>query len=223
MRRSIYLLSALVIVMTTVFCTTSCNDGETYAEMRKKEKRAIARFLEDNDICGKIKIITEEQFYANDTVTDTVSNEYVLFNDDGIYMQIVRKGEGSTMKEMARANGDSIINRTILCRFMEYDIEAGDSTYSNYYSPSIVDKMLCNYNDKNNTFSASFTEGMMSSRYGSNVPKGWIKPLTFVRLTRFAGKIAKVRLIVPHASGTTNASNYVLPCYYEITYQLGKN
>ncbi|MBR3091790.1 MAG: DUF4827 domain-containing protein [Bacteroidaceae bacterium] len=223
MRRFIYLLSGIVLTTLTLLCSTSCHDSETYAEMRKKEKRAIARFIDDNDICGKIKVISEEEFYAKDSVTDTVSNEFVLFNDDGIYMQIVRRGEGSTMREMAKANGDSTINRTILCRFMEYDIEAGDSTYTNYYSPSIVDKMLCNYNDKNRTFSASFTEGMMSSRYGSNVPTGWIKPLTFVRLTRYAGKIAKVRLIVPHASGTTNASNYVLPCYYEITYQLGKN
>ncbi len=223
MKRFIYLLSAIIISLATAICSTSCNDGETYAEMRKKEKRAIARFLEDNDVCGKIKVITEEQFYANDTVTDTVANEYVLFNDDGIYMQLVRRGEGKSMKEMARENGDSTINRTILCRFLEYDIESGDSTYSNYYSESIVDKMLCNYNDKNHSFSASFTEGMMRSRYGSNVPMGWIKPLTFVRLTRHAGRIAKVRLIVPHASGTTNASNYVLPCYYEITYQLGKN
>lgn len=223
MKRYIHLLAGIVIAMTTFLCATSCDDGETYAEMRKKEKRAIARFIEDNDICGKIKVISEEQFYANDTITDTTANEFVLFNDDGIYMQIIRRGEGSTMKEMALANGDSIINRTILCRFMEYDIEASDSTQTNYYSPSIVDKMLCNYNVKNETFSASFTEGLMKSTYGSNVPAGWIKPLTFLRLTRYAGRIAKVRLIVPHASGTTNASNYVLPCYYEISYQLGKN
>ena len=36
------------------------------------------------------------------------------------------------------------------------------------------------------------------------------------------GKQAKVRLIVPHSSGTSNASNYVLPYYYEISYELGK-
>lgn len=223
MRRFIYSIASILLASTAMLCSTSCNDGETYAEMRDREKKAIARFIDDNDVCGKIKVITENQFYANDSITDTVANEFVLFNDDGIYMQIVRRGEGKSMKEMALENGDSIINRTILCRFLEYDIESGDSTYSNYYTPSVVDKMLCNYNDKNHSFSASFTEGMMSSRYGSNVPKSWIKPLEFVRLTRQSGRIAKIRLIVPHSSGTTNASNYVLPYYYEITYQLGKN
>jgi hypothetical protein len=34
--------------------------------------------------------------------------------------------------------------------------------------------------------------------------------------------VAKVRLIVPHSSGTSNASQYVLPYDYEITYQLGR-
>ena len=222
MRKYIYLLAAIMLTTVTLGIT-SCNDSETYAEMRKKEKRAIARFIDDNDICGKIKVITESEFYAKDSTTDVTANEFVLFNDDGIYMQIIRRGEGSSMRELARENNDSTINRTILCRFMEYDIEAGDSTLTNYNSPSVVDKMLCNYNDKNITFSASFTEGMMRSKYGSNVPSGWIKPLSYIRLTRHLSSIAKVRLIVPHASGTTNASNYVLPCFYEITYQLGEN
>ena len=31
--------------------------------------------------------------------------------------------------------------------------------------------------------------------------------------------IAKVRLIVPHSQGQTDATSNVYPCFYEITYQ----
>jgi hypothetical protein len=82
--------------------------------------------------------------------------------------------------------------------------------------------MLCKYSHYSQSYTASFTEGRMLNSYNATVPQGWLKPLNFIRLTRDAGKIAKVRLIVPHSSGTTNASGYVLPFYYEITYQLGR-
>ncbi|MBO5298325.1 MAG: DUF4827 family protein, partial [Candidatus Homeothermus sp.] len=116
----------------------------------------------------------------------------------------------------------STVSKQILCRYLEYDIEGGDTTSSNIYTPAIVDKMLCPSVHRGRTYTASFTEGYMQSTYNSTVPSGWLKPLDYIRLTRNAGRTAKVRIIVPHSSGTTNASRYVLPCYYEITYQLGR-
>ena len=63
----------------------------------------------------------------------------------------------------------------------------------------------------------------MKATYNSQVPAGWLKPLNYIKLTKVAGEEAKVRLIVPHTSGTTNASGHVLPFYYEITYQIPPN
>ncbi len=222
MKKLFYLVLTACAVSLSMFTTTSCNDGETYAEQKEKEKKAIRKFIESNDFVGTITPITEEQFYAQDSITDTTKNEFVLFNDDGIYMQIVRKGEGQTMVEMAKEMSDSTVSKVLLCRFLEYDIESADTTYTNLYTPSIVDKMLCKYSHYSQSYTASFTEGRMLNSYNATVPQGWLKPLNFIRLTRDAGKIAKVRLIVPHSSGTTNASGYVLPFYYEITYQLGR-
>lgn len=222
MKKLFYLVLTACAVSLSIFTTTSCNDGETYAEQKEKEKKAIRKFIESNDFVGTITPITEEQFYAQDSITDTTKNEFVLFNDDGIYMQIVRKGEGQTMVEMAKEMSDSTVSKVLLCRFLEYDIESADTTYTNLYTPSIVDKMLCKYSHYSQSYTASFTEGRMLNSYNATVPQGWLKPLNFIRLTRDAGKIAKVRLIVPHSSGTTNASGYVLPFYYEITYQLGR-
>ncbi|MBR1668373.1 MAG: DUF4827 domain-containing protein [Bacteroidaceae bacterium] len=214
---------AVSAVSISFFATTSCSDGETYAEQKAKEKRYISQFLEDNDFVGKINVISEKQFYAQDTMTNLSKNEFVCFDDDGIYMQIVRKGEGPTMVELAMPRSDSTVTRPILCKFLEYDIEAADTTAQNIYKPSIIDEMLCTYSHYSRSYTASFTEGIMKSTYNSTVPSGWLKPLNYIRLTKVAGEEAKVRIIVPHTSGTTNASGHVLPFYYEITYQIPPN
>ena len=197
----------------------SCDNGETYADMKEREKNAINRFIEDNNI----KVISQDQFIAQDSTTNVEENEFVLFNEDGIYMQIESRGEGKSMIEMAKEqSADSTISKTILCRFFEYDIEGGDTITTNKYSSSIVDKMLVKYIHRSRRYQASFIEGKMVEKYKSSVvPQGWIKPLDYVRLTRNSGRIAKIRIIVPHSSGTSNASGYVLPMYYEISYQLG--
>ena len=197
----------------------SCDNGETYADMKEREKNAINRFIADNNI----KVISQDQFIAQDSTTNVEENEFVLFNEDGIYMQIESRGEGKSMIEMAKEqSADSTISKTILCRFFEYDIEGGDTITTNKYSSSIVDKMLVKYIHRSRRYQASFIEGKMVEKYKSSVvPQGWIKPLDYVRLTRNSGRIAKIRIIVPHSSGTSNASGYVLPMYYEISYQLG--
>ena len=223
MKKILFSVLAACVVSTSILTTTSCNEDETYAEQKDKEKKAIGQFLEDNDFVGKITPISEEQFYAQDSTTDLSKNEFVRFNDDGIYMQIVRKGNGPTMVELAKDRQDSTVTRPLICKFLEYDIEGADTTYSNIYMSSINDKMLCTYSHYGRSYTASFTEGVMQSAYGSTVPKGWLKPLDYIRLTKVAGEEAKVRLIVPHSSGTNNASGYVLPFYYEITYQIPPN
>ena len=122
MRTLLYPIIALLCIMAA----TACHDEETYAEMKKKERQAIDRFLKDNDVVGPIELISEEQFAAQDSLTDTVRNQFVLFDDDGIYMQIVNRGSGKTMAEMAKEQStDSTISKTILCRFMEYEIKDG--------------------------------------------------------------------------------------------------
>ncbi|MDO4824369.1 MAG: DUF4827 domain-containing protein [Bacteroidales bacterium] len=222
MKRLIYALMALFVLQFTFLAFFSCSEGETYADMKEKEKNAINKFIDDNEFTGPIRVITENEFYKQDSLTDTTKNEFVQFSSSGIYMQIVRKGEGKTMIEMAKEDPDSTITQRLLCRFLEYDIESGDTINANIYKPNIVDKLQVKYSHQSRSYTASFTEGDMMNKYGSSVvPTGWLKPLDFIRLTRNAGRIAKVRLIVPHSSGTSNASGYVLPMYYEISYQLG--
>ena len=226
MKKLLYLVLAVCTVSTSIF-VASCKDGETYAERKKKEENSINHFLQDNDFVGKINPISEEQFYAQDSMTDVSKNEFVRFNKDGIYMQIIRKGEGPTMVELAKERKDSTVTRPILCKFLEYDIQGGDTTNTNLTiykdMTSKIDKMMCTYDHYSRSYTASFTEGEMKTAYGSVVPAGWLKPLDFIRLTKTDGGEAKVRLIVPHSSGTSNASGHVQPFYYEISYMIPPN
>ena len=215
---------AACAVSISLFTASSCKNGETYAEMKEREQNAIENFVENNHFVGHINTISEEQFAAQGYTTDVASNQFVLFNNDGIYMQIVRQPEGKTLVEMARERSDSTIKKNIRCRFLEYDIENADTTHTNYYTNSVDQGMQCTYTHYSRNFDAYFLPGgLMYTSYGSGVPKGWLKPLNYIHMSPYDGQQAKVRLIVPHSSGTTNASGYVLPFYYEITYLLSPN
>lgn len=224
MKKTLLLVLAAITASISMFTFTSCDNGETYADQKEKEKKSIRKFLQENPFGGPIKVISEAQFYAQDSLTDVEKNEYVLFNENGIYMQIINKGGGRSLADMAKDMPDSTTTKTILCRFLEYDIQNADTTYQNKITyESIVDKMICTYSAYGKSYTASFTDGIMKSFYGTTVvPDGWLKPLDFIRLSKDTGKVAKVRLIVPHSAGNKHAIDYVLPFYYEIDYQLGK-
>ncbi|MBR6628544.1 MAG: DUF4827 domain-containing protein [Bacteroidaceae bacterium] len=199
MKKPIFIV--LAILSAIAWC--SCEDYETYAEQKEKEKNHIYDFIDEQDIT----VIDMETFEANGQVTDTAKNEFVLFKDKGVYMQIVRKGEGEMMEPGDRG--------VFMARYLEYNIADGDTISGNLYA-STPDKFTCER--KGDTFSASFTQGYMYAIYGSAVPKGWLLPFSYITPGRPNDKAAKVRLIVPHSEGTSTAAQYVYPTYYEITY-----
>ena len=201
------LMIRLLPLDTISVSMASCKNTTSFADLKKAERAAIEAFLTEHEI----SVITPEEFFAKDSVTDVSKNEYVLFNDNGVYMQIVRKGEGNRVAEGT--------TRSVLCRYTEYNLETLDTTSTNKYSSSIVDKMLVT-NDSG-TYSGTFTSGYMLNSYSSSVPAGWMVPMPYIFLTRNSANIAKVRLIIPYSSGTTTAMQSVVPYWYEVTYQAG--
>ena len=183
-------LNLIIMTLIAVVTLVSCSDSVTYADLKKKERNAINRYISNQ----KIQKISEAKFEEQGFSTDTTKNEYVLFESNGVYMQIVRKGEGASLKPGETA--------TVLCRFKEYNILEGDSaiqltniTQYNY----MVDKMTVK--NTSGTFTASFISGesLMYTRYSSQaVPSGWLVPLSYINLGRIpkGEEIAKVRLIV---------------------------
>lgn len=189
-------------------CFQSCDDSETYADLKKKERRQIQSFIEKHNI----NVITESEFFAQDSTTDVFKNEYVLFNDNGVYMQIEKKGGGEKIKDKEW--------KEILVRFWEVYVETGDTTSVSNKLERDPDVFMCK--NTSGSFTASFTSGNMYSTYGSAVPKGWLVPLSYINLGRIQSDLAKVRIIVPHSAGHSDASSSVYPCFYEITYQVGR-
>ena len=203
------------MALVGVVLMASCNDSETYADQKKRERAAIAQFISKNNIVT----ISEAEFKAKGNTTDLEKNEYVLFEISGVYMQIVRKGTGNPLKDGETA--------TVLCRFNERNLltDTLQLTNNSIYYSAIVDKM--NVVNNSGTFTASFdtSSSCMYSAYGSaSVPAGWLVPFTYINLDRYreGGEIAKVNLIVPHTQGHQYASSGVYPCFYEITYERGR-
>lgn len=209
-------LNLIIMTLVAVMALAACNDSVTYADLKKKERNAINRYITSH----KIQKITEAEFEKKGFVTDTTKNEYVLFESTGVYMQIVRKGGGEKLKDGETA--------TVLCRFKEYNILEGDSalqlTNITQYSWQ-VDKM--SVKNTSGTFKASFISGesLMYSKYSKlAVPSGWLVPLTYINLGRIpkGEETALVRLIVPHTQGQSDASSNVYPCLYELSLERGR-
>lgn len=211
-----------------VFSLASCVEEDTYAERREKEVVQIKNFLKsgasirdvrDNynliTVPANIKVISEEEFKAKGETTDMAQNEYVLFANSGVYMQIVRKGTGTPLQDGER--------NTLLCRYTEYNIATARiiSTNLGWNNEQYVDRISVVNNS--GTYVASFLSGMMAKTYGTSfVPKAWLAPLPYLRLGRQSlpnEEIAKVRLIVPSTEGQSKANQAVYPTFYEITYQ----
>ena len=204
----------LMMVFGLGLAFQSCNNGKTYAEMKEDEREAIQRFIEKNEI----KVIDEDQFAEQDSMTNVAANEYVLFEESGVYMQVVERGKGELLDDG---------RHEFLVRYVEERIEEDGTadtlslnTISNLYAHP--DEFILT-KDKN-SMSASFsTSGAMSEAHSSAyVPSGWLLPLNYLKVGREISARSKIKLIVPHSEGTSTASQQVVPCFYEITYQLSR-
>ena len=134
------------------FAFQACDDTKTYAEMLEEEDDAIAEFISKENI----KVISQTEFYDNDSVTNVEENEFVQLAS-GVYMQIVDKGSDNpadTVKD----------NDLILVRFMEYSLLDKDTTLSNLSYPYLVDEFK--YTATSSSIAGIFTQGLMYSAYG---------------------------------------------------------
>ena len=199
-----------MIALLSAWCLISvigCNDYETYGDKKEKERKAIKKFIADSSIV----VISESQFHANGDVTDLEKNEFVYLDNQGVYMQIVRKGCGKPLQD-----GE---NCDLLVRFLELSLLDSLVLYNDTY---VYDPDVMNVRRTGSTYSGTFTSGTMYSTYSTSVPNGWLAALPYLNVGRPRSaddEIAKVRLIVPHSQGHATATNYVYPYYYELTFQ----
>ena len=177
----------------------ACDDGKTYAEMLDEEKDGINDFIKKEGI----KVISQSEFYAQDSTTNVEENEYVQLAS-GVYMQIVDKGSENAADTVKN-------NDEVLVRFMEYSILDKDTTLSNLTnmnSPTVVDEFR--YSVTSSSIAGLFTQGYMLIYHGSSVPAGWLVALNYIR------NGAHVKLIVPSKMGQSDAMRDVHPYYYDL-------
>ena len=210
MKKILYLAVSLVVASLAF---TSCDDEETYAEQKEREAKQINNWISQHNI----EVISVSDF-LKDTITnnpetgpDKTRNQYVLFPDNGVYMQIVKRGAGSTVKPGETKNMNA--------RFVERYVSSGDTIIMNLYQ-SEPDLFYVKRTGDN--YSASFINGtggtmsIMARLYGYSVPNAWLMPFPYIKPGMLDGA-AKVRLIVPHNQGTQTAAANVYPTFYEIT------
>ena len=207
-------LTYLFLFVVSMMLFSACRDQQTYADQKNREHAAINKFLADS----AVNVISEEQFEAQNYTTDVSKNQFVLFQSNGLYLQIVRKGTGKAIKD-----GEHV---RILCRFTERNLLTDSVQVSNVLYPlysRFVETM--DISNKSGTMTGSFDKksSLMYTFYGTTtVPTGWLAPLRFLNIGRWDSadsEIAKVRIIVPHDVGQSNAVAAVYPCLYDITYE----
>lgn len=206
--KKLSVLLASAFLLGLVF--QSCNNGKTYAEMKEDEKEAIQRFIDKQDI----SVISFNQFAEQDSVTNVDKNEYVLFSESGVYMQVIERGKGEVMTDG---------RHEMLVRFTETRIDEGGVIDTLAYNVGTPYPDVMQVTKSGNNYSATFTEGTMYNYYSTPyVPTAWLIPFDYLRVGRDIPARSKIRLIVPHSEGTSTATTSVYPCYYEITYQLAR-
>lgn len=234
------LLSIIAIAALVTFA--ACDHNETYADLRNRELDSINAFLRNENV----KVIKESEFEqrfearkAGDktiklTDTDPNNNEYVLFESNGIYMQVIHDGcgnyiaKGKTQNVLCRYTEYCLANRAKICddaitltndvpRFAIYTDEMSVKNTSGTFEGSFVD-----------TSKSLLAQTYNSSYYGSvsaTVPSGWLIPFSWIKIGRLItadDELAHVRLLVPHTYGTTSASASVYACLYDIRFQAAR-
>ncbi len=221
-----------MIAFAAILSFAACSDTETYKDQRDRELDSISSFLKNENV----KVISENEFKSRfekgETLTDTTKNEYVLFESNGIYMQVLDQGCGDYIQKGETAN--------VLVRFYEYNLatranisdESLSLTNNTRVYSYMLDKM--SVTNTSGTFTGTFdtSSSLMASTYNSTsygisgtVPSGWLIPFSWVKIGRPTNDdehVAHVRLLVPHSYGTTSASGSVYACLYDLRLQRGR-
>lgn len=225
------------MAFAALFFMAACSDTETYADQRNRERDSINAFLRNEHITVISEKTFQERFEAGVTLTDTSANknEYVLFESNGVYMQVIDQGCGDIIPQ-----GTS---EDVLVRFDEYNINtraliSDESLQCSNNVPAysyMVDKVRVT--NTSGTYTGIFVEpskSVFASTYNTSsytggisgvVPSGWLVPFTYVKIGRGNSegeKIAHVRLLVPHTYGSTAASGSVYACLYDMTLRKGR-
>lgn len=112
------IIIAVFITLVAVGVLSSCNKSKTYAQHLNEERKAIERFIDENDI----KVLSE---YPKDSVFK--EKEFYFDTQNGIYYHVVDSGNGRRIMQ-----GEELYIRF---KGLSYIASKDTATYSNINSP----------------------------------------------------------------------------------------
>ena len=204
----------LLILVGGVAVSSCQNDDTTYSEQKEEERELVSNFVK-RDVVIRLDDKVLAEFGPISVFTDVSKNEFVLFKNTGVYMQILRKGTGRRMTSGGKMK--------LVCRFWEYNIRGDSIQQTNRFANQLPEVFTVSGSFGNLISQIDLTIPSSSVLYSAysdtSVPTGWLAAIPYLRLGRQTGEeqIAKVRLIVPHGSGQSHAKQNVYPCMYEMT------
>lgn len=177
-------LICFIIGLCAVFA--ACSNSETYADKLKSERKNINRFINENNI------VVLNSYPASGVFKD---NEFFRDPLTGVYINVIDSGNG---------NRASVANRS------EVNVRFWDAMSLPTASSDTVGNNISGYQP------ISFTYGITATYSNTNtstldyyyLSTGITAPLQFV------GENARVRLIVPFASGSTYQKAAFKAIYY---------
>lgn len=166
MRISNKWILALIAGAAMLIGLSSCEDGQSYADMLNSENKAVNRYLADQNVIDHIP--ADSVFIAGEDAP-----YYQLDEEGNIYMQVVRYGDGEKVEDDQR----------VYFRFMRYNLMY-------YVSPDVAMEGDGNENNlaaENTYFVYNNLSLPTSASWGSGIQM----PLRFVPLNSEVNVIIK--------------------------------
>lgn len=186
-------LGLICLIVGLCIAFGACSNSDTYADKLKRERKNISRFINENNIVILKEYPKSGVFKENEFFVDPVS---------GVYINVVDSGNG---KRAIQATSVETLNSQVTVRFNDaMTLPAADSDTVSNNLPGL--QPISFIYGQTTTYTAVSSSNTMDYIYLSS---GIVAPLQYV------GEKAKVRLIVPFASGSSYQAAAYLPMYYK--------
>lgn len=165
----------------------ACSSTETYADKLKNERKNIARFINENNITVRSDYPASGVFAENEFFRDPLT---------GVYMNVVDSGNGNRASTVKR----SLVNVRFSGAMTLPTSESDTSTNNNLGSQPMI-----------------FNYGIVSTytSVNQNLPDYFYLSTGITAPLQYVGEGARVRLIVPFASGSTYQLAVFRAMYYK--------
>ena len=127
MKKIIYTL----LLVSGMLSVASCNDYETYADLKEKEQNAISNYISRKGI----QVIDEVTFKNQGETTDTTLNQYVLDKTLGGFEMVYSKVSSSDCENKLPLSG-----RSNMEYYVKYNV-----VYCNFFSIIVYSNQNSNY------------------------------------------------------------------------------